>query len=87
MCTNYESARSDRLFKHFGIEPPNSPWRDEVYKDYPAPIIRRIDGAEQADVAAFGIVPPKHIPPGVRVFDTMNARGDAYVPTPWSPVI
>ncbi|WP_433703842.1 SOS response-associated peptidase [Paraburkholderia sacchari] len=76
MCTNYAAARRDQLFKHFGIEPPDSPWRDEVYKDYPAPIIRRIDGAERADVATFGIVPRKHIPPGVRPFDTMNARSE-----------
>lgn len=48
--------------------------RYEVYKDYSAPIIRRVDGADRADVATFGIVPRKHIPQGVRVFDTMNAR-------------
>ncbi|MEX3930050.1 SOS response-associated peptidase [Paraburkholderia sp. BR10936] len=74
MCTNYASARRDRLFKHFGVEPPDSPWRDDVYKDYPAPIIRSVEGIERADVATFGMVPRKHIPPGVRVFDTMNAR-------------
>jgi putative SOS response-associated peptidase YedK len=56
------------------VEPPDRPWRDEVYKDYPAPIIRRAEGEERADVATFGMVPRKHIPPGVRVFDTMNAR-------------
>ncbi|WP_321946523.1 SOS response-associated peptidase [Paraburkholderia sp. J10-1] len=76
MCTNYAAARRDQLFKHFGVEPPDSPWRDEVYKDYPAPIIRRGDGGARADVATFGIVPRKHIPPGVRVFDTMNARAE-----------
>ncbi|WP_213305921.1 SOS response-associated peptidase [Paraburkholderia sacchari] len=78
MCTNYAAARRDYLFKHFGIEPPDSPWpwRDEVYKDYPAPIIRRVGGATRADVATFGIVPRKHIPPGVRLFDTMNARSE-----------
>lgn len=76
MCTNYAAARRDKLFKHYGIEPPDSSWRDEVYKDYPAPIIRRVDGAERADVATFGIVPRKHIPPGVKVFDTMNARAE-----------
>ncbi|CAB3796007.1 hypothetical protein LMG28688_04215 [Paraburkholderia caffeinitolerans] len=76
MCTNYAAARRDYLFKHFGIEPPDSPWRDDVYKDYPAPIIRRVDGAERADVATFGIVPRKHIPPGVKPFDTMNARSE-----------
>ncbi|WP_434663402.1 SOS response-associated peptidase family protein [Paraburkholderia sp. A3BS-1L] len=76
MCTNYAAARRDQLFKHFGIEPPDSPWRDEVYKDYPAPIIRRVNGSQRADVATFGIVPRKHIPEGVRPFDTMNARSE-----------
>ncbi|QBR00498.1 SOS response-associated peptidase [Paraburkholderia pallida] len=76
MCTNYAAARRDQLFKHFGVEPPESPWRDDVWKDYPAPIIRRVDGAERADVATFGIVPRKHIPPGVKPFDTMNARSE-----------
>ncbi|MBN3855178.1 SOS response-associated peptidase [Paraburkholderia sp. Ac-20340] len=76
MCTNYAAARRDRLFRHFGIEPPDSPWRDEIYKDYAAPIIRHVDGALRADLATFGMVPRKHIPPGVRVFDTMNARAE-----------
>ncbi|WP_321887436.1 SOS response-associated peptidase [Paraburkholderia bannensis] len=76
MCTNYAAARRDRLFRHFGIEPPDSPWRDEIYKDYAAPIIRRVDGVRRADLATFGMVPRKHIPPGVRVFDTMNARSE-----------
>ncbi|WP_321952123.1 SOS response-associated peptidase [Paraburkholderia bannensis] len=76
MCTNYAAARRDRLFRHFGIEPPDSPWRDDVYKDYPAPIIRRATAGTHADVATFGMVPRKHIPPGVRVFDTMNARAE-----------
>ncbi|MEX4005288.1 SOS response-associated peptidase [Paraburkholderia sp. EG285A] len=76
MCTNYAAARRDTFFKHYGIEPPKSEWRDEVWKDYPAPIIRRLDGELQADVATFGIVPRRHIPEGVRVFDTMNARAE-----------
>ncbi|TDG23429.1 hypothetical protein EYW47_14795 [Paraburkholderia silviterrae] len=76
MCTNYAAARRDQLFKHFGVEPPESPWRDDVWKDYPAPIIRRVEGVERADVATFGIVPRKHIPKGVKPFDTMNARSE-----------
>jgi putative SOS response-associated peptidase YedK len=74
MCTNYAAARRDRLFRHFGVEPPDSPWQDEIYKDYAAPIIRRVDNAPRADLATFGMVPRRHIPPGVRVYDTMNAR-------------
>src|SRR5438445_13038357 len=27
--------------------------------------------------ASFGIVPSRHIPPGVKVFDTMNARSES----------
>jgi hypothetical protein len=27
--------------------------------------------------ASFGIVPRRHIPPGVKVFDTMNARSES----------
>jgi len=77
MCTNYASARRDRLFRNFGVEPPDSPWRDEVYKDYPAPIIRRMEEVARADVGTFGFVPRRHIPPGVRVFDTMNARAES----------
>jgi len=76
MCTNYAAARRDQLFKHFGIEAPDSPWRDEVYKDYAAPIIRRVEGSDRADLATFGIVPRRHIPDGVKVFDTMNARAE-----------
>ncbi|QBQ97411.1 SOS response-associated peptidase [Paraburkholderia pallida] len=77
MCTNYAAARRDRLFRHFGVEPPDSPWRDEIYKDYPAPIIRRVDGDPRVDLATFGMVPRKRIPAGVRPFDTMNARSES----------
>ncbi|WP_321896071.1 SOS response-associated peptidase [Paraburkholderia heleia] len=76
MCTNYAAARRDHIFKHFGVEPPDSPWREEIYKDYAAPIIRRVNGTTQADLATFGMVPRKHIPEGVKVFDTMNARAE-----------
>jgi len=76
MCTNYAAARRDYLFRHYGIEPPESPWRDEIYKDYAAPIIRRVEGERRADLATFGMVPRKHIPDGVRAFDTMNARAE-----------
>ncbi|WP_322092835.1 SOS response-associated peptidase [Paraburkholderia bannensis] len=76
MCTNYAAARRTQLLRHFGVEPPDSPWRDEIFKDYPAPVIRRLADVPIADVASFGIVPRKHIPQGVRVFDTMNARAE-----------
>ncbi|RQN37316.1 SOS response-associated peptidase [Paraburkholderia tropica] len=76
MCTNYAAARRIQLLRHFGVEPPDSQWRDKIYKDYPAPIIRNAADGPRADLASFGIVPRRHIPPGVRVFDTMNARAE-----------
>lgn len=76
MCTDYEAARREHFFKHYGVEPPDSPWRDEVFRDYPAPIIRRVEGVAGAAVGTFGMVPRKRIPQGVRDFDTMNARSE-----------
>jgi putative SOS response-associated peptidase YedK len=77
MCTNYAAARRNQFVKYFGVEPPESPWRDAIFKDYAAPIVRRIEGADRADLATFGIVPRKHIPDGMKVFDTMNARAES----------
>ncbi|HEY4805475.1 MAG TPA: SOS response-associated peptidase family protein [Paraburkholderia sp.] len=80
MCTNYAAARRDYLFRHYGVMPPDDPWRDEIYKDYAAPVIRRASAApepREALLATFGMVPRKHIPPGVKVFDTMNARAES----------
>jgi putative SOS response-associated peptidase YedK len=52
-------------------------WRAETWKDYGAPIVRRgADGQRQALLASYGMVPRKRIPPGVRPFDTMNARDE-----------
>ncbi|HKT97933.1 MAG TPA: SOS response-associated peptidase family protein [Paraburkholderia sp.] len=76
MCTNYAAARRDQLFKHFGVEPPDSPWRDDVWRDYPAPIIRRVDGERRADVGTFGIVPRARMKKGGHDFTTMNARSE-----------
>lgn len=83
MCTNYAAARRDYLFRHYGVMPPDDPWRDEIYKDYAAPVIRRASAAPEAPeasealLATFGMVPRKHIPAGVKVFDTMNARAES----------
>ena len=47
-----------------------------MYKDYAAPIIRRAADGFSTDAATFGMVPRRHIPDGVKVFDTMNARAE-----------
>lgn len=76
MCTSYEPAQGD-LFEAFTDFPvPNFDYPRETYKDYVAPILRLNDGERATDPATFGFVPRKHIPPGVKVFDTMNARSE-----------
>lgn len=77
MCTNYEPAQRD-LFEAFTDFPvPNFDYRRETYKDYVAPILRLSDGVRSTDPATFAMVPRKRIPPGVKVFDTMNARAES----------
>jgi putative SOS response-associated peptidase YedK len=51
-------------------------YKREIYKDYAAPIYRRGAEGYSTDAATFGMVPRKHIPPAVKVFDTMNARSE-----------
>jgi putative SOS response-associated peptidase YedK len=77
MCTSYELAQAD-LFEAFTDFPvPRFEYPQEIYKDYAAPILRLKDGARSTDAATFGMVPRKRIPPGVKVFDTMNARAES----------
>ncbi|NML34971.1 SOS response-associated peptidase [Paraburkholderia antibiotica] len=76
MCTDYEPAQPD-LFEAFTDFPvPQFEYPRETYKDYVAPILRMTAGERSTDPATFGMVPRKHIPPGVKVFDTMNARAE-----------
>jgi putative SOS response-associated peptidase YedK len=76
VCTSYESNPAAR-FEAFSLFPvPGFDYRREIYKDYLAPIVRRLDGQYTTDAASFGIVPRRHIPDGVKVFDTMNARAE-----------
>src|ERR1700759_115692 len=77
VCTSYESNPKDR-FDVFSLFPvPNFDYKPEIYKDYVAPIFRRIDGEYLTDPATFGMVPRKFIPQGVKAFDTMNARSES----------
>lgn len=77
MCTSYEANPNDAwdVFSLFPV--PNFDYRTEIYKDYFAPILRRSGERLETVPASFGIVPRRHIPPGVKVFDTMNARSES----------
>ncbi|SEI80917.1 SOS response-associated peptidase [Paraburkholderia diazotrophica] len=78
MCTSYEANPNAARWDVFSLFPqPDFDYKPEIYKDYYAPIFLR--GGEQFTTvpASFGIVPRRHIPPGVKVFDTMNARSES----------
>jgi putative SOS response-associated peptidase YedK len=74
MCTSYESNPAVRFDAFSLFSTPRFDYPREIYKDYSAPIVRRVADQLTTDAATFGIVPRKHIPEGVKVFDTMNAR-------------
>jgi putative SOS response-associated peptidase YedK len=76
MCTNFRPLQAD-LFEAFSDFPvPRFDYPPETYKDYVAPILRMSAGERSTDPATFAMVPRKHIPPGVKAFDTMNARAE-----------
>ncbi|MFL9908331.1 SOS response-associated peptidase [Paraburkholderia sp. RL17-337-BIB-A] len=78
MCTSYESNNPAERFDAFSMFPsPDFDYRGEIYKDYIAPIFRRVDNDLKTDGASFGMVPRKRIPPHVKAFDTMNARAES----------
>lgn len=77
MCTSYKTGRDIDYHTLFDVDPPRSEWREEVYKDYTAPIIvSGRDGDREARMASFGLVPRRRIPQGSKVFDTMNCRSE-----------
>ncbi|GJH05056.1 SOS response-associated peptidase [Paraburkholderia terrae] len=78
MCTSYEANPNDARWDVFSLFPRSEfDYKPEIYKDYFAPIFRRGGDAFETVPASFGIVPRRHIPPGVKVFDTMNARSES----------
>jgi putative SOS response-associated peptidase YedK len=77
MCTSYKVG-DIKTFEAFSEFPsPGFDFRSEIYKDYGAPIFRRGADGFSTDAATFGMVPRKRIQPGVKVFDTMNARAES----------
>jgi putative SOS response-associated peptidase YedK len=80
MCVNYRPP-SPELFATVArimvdIDKPPAEWKLEVWKDYAAPIVRQGPQGREGLLATYGMVPRKRIPPGVRSFDTLNARSE-----------
>jgi putative SOS response-associated peptidase YedK len=77
MCANYDPSKEIDFEAFSQFPKPNFDYPPETWKDYAAPILRMDAGKHLTDPATFGIVPRKHIPPGVKQFDTMNARAES----------
>jgi putative SOS response-associated peptidase YedK len=80
MCVNYRPPLPEQLDMVLGALVDlykDWNWASETWKDYDAPILRAGPGGErELCLASYGMVPRRHIPPGVKVFDTMNARAE-----------
>ncbi len=81
MCVNYRPPLPEQLDMVLGVLVDlyrDLDWPGETWKDYAAPILRAgAGGGRELCVASYGMVPRRHIAPGVKVFDTMNARAES----------
>lgn len=81
MCVNYRPPTPEQFNGRIGAFselPRDWHWPEETWKDYAAPIVRAAPGLRpQPCVASYGLVPRRHIPDGVKPFDTMNARAES----------
>ncbi|WP_269531604.1 SOS response-associated peptidase [Chitinimonas sp. BJYL2] len=84
MCTSYTPPALAALQARFGVEVGHLPgYPAQSYRDYAAPIIRKLpDGTLTADMASFGFTPQRHIPDGVKPWDSMNARAETIATKP-----
>lgn len=78
MCVDYKPARKEVIESRFNVPVPKGmEWKEEIWKDYLAPIIILNDtNAPELVLASYGMVPQKKIPPQVKKYDTMNARSE-----------
>jgi putative SOS response-associated peptidase YedK len=76
MCTSYETNEYKKFEAFTIFSKPDFAFKREIYKDYPAAIIRRAKDGWSTDAATFGMVPKERIPQHVKAYDTMNARAE-----------
>jgi putative SOS response-associated peptidase YedK len=85
MCVNYRPPLPEQMDMVLGVLVDlykDWDWPSETWKDYQAPILRAGAGvggrsARELCLASYGMVPRRHIPAGVKPFDTMNARAES----------
>lgn len=77
MCVNFKTPTPAAMVETFSAPvPEQTEWRDEVWQDYPAPIITGDGQTRHGTIATYGMVPQKRIPEKVRKYSTMNARAE-----------
>lgn len=78
MCVNYTPTRKELLEAKFDAPYTGSTtWRDEIWQDYLAPIIRHTPrGERETLVASYGMMPKSKMPAGSKRYSTMNARAE-----------
>jgi putative SOS response-associated peptidase YedK len=81
MCVNYRPPLPEQMDMVLGVLVDlykDWDWPTETWKDYQAPILRAgAGGGRELCLASYGMVPRRHIPAGVKPFDTMNARAES----------
>jgi putative SOS response-associated peptidase YedK len=77
MCVNYVTVSKQTLAEVFDTRVDDyAEWREELYRDYLAPIIvKGQDDRRSGLLANYGLIPKKHMPPE-RDYSTMNARAE-----------
>jgi putative SOS response-associated peptidase YedK len=75
VCTNYAPSSRDIAEQFVPLSRAEGLWPDEVYKDYKAPLIRRMIEGEGFEllVGNYGFVPRAHMSPKFKI-STLNAR-------------
>ncbi|WP_186068014.1 SOS response-associated peptidase [Burkholderia gladioli] len=80
MCTHYRAPNEPEELNQLrlpllGPLYEREPWKQEIYPDYLAPIVRAAADGADAVLANFGMIPKAHQPPGKR-YMTVNARSE-----------
>ena len=77
MCVNYRATDAEVLESMTGLPTAGmAHWKDQIWQDYPAPIIRAgQDGGMELVMATYGMIPKDKMPAGFQL-TTMNARSE-----------
>ncbi|MEK6420043.1 MAG: SOS response-associated peptidase family protein [Burkholderia gladioli] len=86
MCTNYRAPNEPQEFSDLRLPSldelwDREPWKQEIYPDYLAPIVRADGDGAAAVLANFGMIPKAHQPAGKR-YMTVNARSETVAEKP-----